>query len=135
MISRSIMTYISIIFISFCSLVTIKFYASDLKDNVLSLEKEKADELSQIKVLKAEWAFLNKADRLQYLSTKYLAMNEAKSSKITAIGKEEQAKVHLVANNNEKQVAILHKRVNWRYKDRSKILTHKKAKHKGVEVE
>lgn len=128
--NKAIIAYISIIFISFCSLVTIKFYASDLKEQVHVLEMEKHNEIEQIKVLKAELSFLSRADRLQYLATKYLGMNEAKNSKITTIKKEAQGKIQLIASGSQ-PIAITHKRVNWRYKDRNKILTTKRKVHKN----
>lgn len=133
MLNRSAMTIVGIVFISFCSLVSIKFYVHDLKDEVVTLERAKSDELNQIKVLKAEWAYLNKADRLQYLASKYLALNEVKSSKITVLGQATQNKLHLVANDANKPIeAIFQRPTNWRYKSREKILVNKHMKRRNA---
>jgi hypothetical protein len=125
-----------IIFISFCSLVTIKFYVQGLKEQTSTLEKIKLEEENQIKVLRAEWAYLNKSDRLKYLANKYLALNEAKNSKIEVIGNKTEGKIHLAANEGEEAVGAIFQRQtpNWRYKNRGRILANagsKKTKNKN----
>lgn len=128
MLNRTTVIYITIIFISFCSLVTVKYYTHDLKDEVLKLDKIKLEEQNQIKVLKAEWAYLNQADRLKYLATKYLALNEAKTSRILVLGQKTEGNLHLAASENKPMEAVFQRKTNWRYKARDKILVNNKSK-------
>jgi hypothetical protein len=128
MLNRTVVIYISIIFISFCSLVTVKYYTSDLKEEVSNLTKIKLEEQNQIKVLKAEWAYLNQADRLKYLATKYLSLNEAKTSKIVVLGEKSENELHLVSSENKQIEATFQRKTNWKYKSRDKILVNTKVK-------
>jgi cell division protein FtsL len=128
MLNRTVVIYISIIFISFCSLVTVKYYTSDLKEEVSNLTKIKLEEQNQIKVLKAEWAYLNQADRLKYLATKYLSLNEAKTSKIVVLGEKAENELHLVSSENKQIEATFQRKTNWKYKSRDKILVNTKVK-------
>ncbi len=126
MFNRTTMLYVTVIFLSFCSLVVIKFYVHNLKESVACLEKAKTKELSQIKVLKAEWAYLNKGDRLKYLAAKYLALNESKTSNIEVFGKKSHDKIHLLVSGEHKEViAIFQPKTNWHYKSREKIFTNR----------
>jgi cell division protein FtsL len=135
MLNRVTMIYLTVIFISFCSLVTVKYYTHNLKDEVSSLNKVKSEERNQIKVLKAEWAYLNQADRLKYLATKYLALNEAKTSRIVVLGQKSTGNLHLATSENKPIEAVFQRKANWRYKSRDKILIRNKSKHLKVNQE
>lgn len=136
MLNRFMLIYIICIFTSFCALVSVKFYVSDLSEKISALENKKQDELGQIKVLKAEWTYLNKADRLQHLTGKFLESKEVKTPKITTMKQAKQAadknELQLISNNKSKSPAILQRgNPNWRYKAREKIFA-KKSKSKTI---
>ena len=128
MLNRTTMIYLTVIFISFCSLVTVKYYTHNLKDEVSNLNKVKLEEQNQIKVLKAEWAYLNQADRLKYLATKYLSLNEAKTSRIVVLGQKPEGDLHLATSENKPIEAVFQRKTNWRYKSRDKILIKDRSK-------
>jgi len=59
------------------------FYVSqetrDARDNVASLEKSIAQEEEAIRILKAEWSYLNRPQRLEKLANKFLKLDKTKS--------------------------------------------------------
>jgi len=115
--------------LAFCifALFQIKFKVQNLNQEIVELKRQVEHEKSTIYVLKAEWAYLNKPVRLQYLAEKYLNLStpkidrmlRAKSDSIIVSDKAELsdnkagARVITVSNNNSSN-----KRVKWQYKKR-----------------
>ncbi len=55
-------------------LYQVKYQVRDVKNKVKALEVQLVKERNSLHVLKAEWAYLNRPERLQHLSQKYFTM-------------------------------------------------------------
>lgn len=75
--------------------------------------------LESVKVLKAEWAYLNNIDRLESLSNQYLKLSKLDLKKIKKIqdNKAPDIKIEIINETKEFKGSI-----NWKYKAREVIL-------------
>jgi hypothetical protein len=53
----------------------VKYKVYNLKRDLVEINRQLAADKDSIRVLKAEWAYLNKPERIQQLSAKYLKMD------------------------------------------------------------
>ena len=137
--SRYILTFL-LLSICIFSLFQVKFKVQHLHREVAELQKQLEHEKDSIHVLKAEWAYLNKPERLQRLSSKFLELAEVKAEQImiTKPGSiiiaqaPEPSSFIQVENNNQliktSMTGNSHKKTatKWRYKDRPDLMRHKK---------
>ena len=79
------------------ALYLVKYRVQDIKDDVDRLEAQLEAEDHAMRMLRAEWAYLNRPDRLQKLSDRYLKMQ--KLSPEVVVGWEAvQTRPHAVAS-------------------------------------
>jgi hypothetical protein len=83
------------------------------------MEKSKGETLENIKILKAEWAYLNKTGRLHALAKQHLNLATIDLTKVK-MKKSELEAVSTVQVNYTPEV-----RSNWKYKSRDTILRNK----------
>ncbi|AZL15309.1 cell division protein FtsL [Rickettsiales endosymbiont of Stachyamoeba lipophora] len=67
-----ILIALSLLALSIYLMFNIKYQVRNLKIDVTQLNKQIIDEKESIKVLEAEWAYLNKPERLMRIASKYL---------------------------------------------------------------
>jgi cell division protein FtsL len=61
--------------ISVVGLFQVKYKVYNLKRDLSEINRQLAADRSSIRVLKAEWAYLNKPERVEKLASKHLKMN------------------------------------------------------------
>ena len=62
----------------------VKDRTGDLEDNLAGIESDIKSEIDAIKMARAEWAFLNQADRIQVLSKEHLSLAPIDTSQIVS---------------------------------------------------
>lgn len=102
-------------------LIQVKMYVQDLNKEINLLKEDKRNLKEEIKVLKTEWAYLTRAERLENLATKYLKVEEPKFIKdIKEFGnKEGRVSTNKIGAASSSTKII---KVKWRYKSRHQIL-------------
>ena len=122
-------------------LFQVKFKVQQLHREVAELQKQLDHEKNSIYVLKAEWAYLNKPERLQKLATKFLNLAEMKSAQIM-IAKPDSIIIAQTNTVNDTNLAVDNQNnfikasmnsvapkkvsaVKWRYKDRPDLSTRR----------
>lgn len=65
-------TFIVIFFFSVIGLFKVKLYSQELNRELMKIKNEISLAQSELKVLHAEWSYLNHPKRLEYLVKKYL---------------------------------------------------------------
>lgn len=68
--------------ISIFGLFQVKYKVYNLKRDLMEINRQLAADKDSIRVLKAEWAYLNKPERIQQLSGKYLQMDNIKIANV-----------------------------------------------------
>lgn len=75
MIARfSTITWILFFCIAASALHLVKYRVQDVKDDVVALQTSIDAEHQSLQLLQAEWSYLNRPERLQQLSARYLSM-------------------------------------------------------------
>ena len=77
MIRPRVILWIGLAAIVGVSLFVVKYEVQSLDEHLLGLEKEKLVTERSIHVLEAEWAHLNRPERLERLAKKYLNLHPA----------------------------------------------------------
>ncbi|MFV9874919.1 MAG: hypothetical protein AB8U25_00825 [Rickettsiales endosymbiont of Dermacentor nuttalli] len=87
---RFTLAFIIIIILSgsVLGLFYIKYQVQNLNKDLNELNKQYAEEQESIRVLKAEWSYLNQPERLKELSKKYLKLEKMKLAQIRKFDKE-----------------------------------------------
>jgi hypothetical protein len=67
------------------ALYLVKFQVDALKTQVGDTQMQLADERESMHVAEAEWAYLNRPERLQYLAKKYLALSALRGDQMAEI--------------------------------------------------
>lgn len=62
----------------------VKYWVQDVRKDVVAMESELAREKEDVHLLKAEWAYLNRPERLRELSQKYLSVEPMSSTRVAA---------------------------------------------------
>lgn len=68
--------------ISVFGLFQVKYKVYSLKKDLNEINRQLAEDKDSIRVLKAEWAYLNKPDRIEHLADKYLQMDNVKVANV-----------------------------------------------------
>lgn len=115
---NTVIVLITILSLSLFGLIRTKLYVQTLNSDIKQMEDSSQKLHEQIKVLRAEWAYLNKVDRLESLSTQYLDMTKISTSQIKKFSSgEDEAKYEKYS-----EVSQTKKAPNWKYKSRNEIL-------------
>ncbi len=80
--NRSILVWSLVFLLTVLGLYQVKYRVRDVKSDVAALEAELAKEKESLHVLKAEWAYLNRPERLQQLSDRHLGLAPLSASQI-----------------------------------------------------
>lgn len=115
---NTVIVLITVLSLSLFGLIRTKLYVQTLNGDIKKMEDSSQKLHEQIKVLRAEWAYLNKVDRLESLSAQYLDMTKISTGQIKKLsGSEAEAKYEKYA-----EVSQTKKAPNWKYKSRNEIL-------------
>lgn len=101
----------SIITLSICVLFQLKFKVQDLRQEVSVLAKKIHDEKEAIRVLRAEWAYVNNPERIMVLAKKYLDLKEVTMDQVAEVSRRK-------IQQDPNQVKVAHKSVKWNYKSK-----------------
>lgn len=67
------------------ALYLVKYQAQDVKRDVVSLRYELQQERESIRLLQAEWAYLNRPDRLRTLASRYLKLSPYDATRLSSL--------------------------------------------------
>ncbi len=67
-------------------LYRVKYTVHDLREEVHQLESQVLEERESLHVMRAEWAYLNRPERLRHLASKYLHMVPLDGSQLADLG-------------------------------------------------
>ncbi len=120
----SLFTSVILLILCLFGLTQVKLQVQKLCDEVLTLEVKEKSLYEQIKVLNAEWSYLNRADRLEKLASKYLQLSKVEKFESVKQNKLSLASSAKNVNENDiKNMAFIEKpKVRWRVKSRDAIL-------------
>lgn len=76
---------LAVIAIGMAMLFQVKYKVQALQSEAATLEKQLAEEREALHVAAAEWAYLNRPERLQVLADKYLALAPIATAQITDV--------------------------------------------------
>ena len=115
---------VSALTLSMFGLVKTKVYVQGLCSDIQAMETKKDDLTEEIKVLMAEWSYLNKMERLEDLSEKYLGLKKVNLTNLKTVSKD--LKPSIFPETQVQQVRLqkhmVKNNVNWRYKPRASLL-------------
>jgi hypothetical protein len=81
---RSTVSVIILAIMMGCALFHVKYQVVDIEERLKKIHHTVAQEKATIRLLEAEWAYLNEPRRLQELSEKYLALAPTRSNQLMA---------------------------------------------------
>ena len=113
--SKSIILFFLFFLLSVFGTLILKVHVQNLAVEVKNIESKRKELNNEIQVLKAEWSYLNNAERVSKLAKKYLRLDRAKIKQVRYIN----------GNNSQMGKIVKHTRrvnTNWRYKSRMGIL-------------
>jgi len=126
MFRRPIFLFCIFFFVASFGTLILKVYVQNLALDVKNIESKKSKLNNEIQVLKAEWSYLNNAERISALAKQHLGLDRAKIKQVKYINQENLETAKLM-DKTPKHI----RRVNtkWRYKSRTGILkiSNKKA--------
>lgn len=107
-------------------LVQVKMHVHQLDKEIRALRENKSNLVNEIKILDAEWTYLNRAERLETLARKYLRAEEPRVIRdINDFGQQ-----HSIYKKKSPKPVLT--KVTWNYKSREQIFTNVKGlKHIG----
>ena len=106
---------VTVVMVLFC-LVGVKMYVKQEYKKIDAKIQERDMLLEEVRILEAEYAYLNSMDRIDKLSSQYLSLNAVANKVIVLDGKS-------IARNVN--IAEVKQRPNWRYKNRNYIMNIK----------
>jgi len=107
-------------FIASFGTLVLKVYVHNLSLDVERMDVERSRISNEIQVLKAEWSYLNNAERISNLAKQHLGLSQVKSEQVKYINQKNaaiSAKMEAESSGDGGQVGT-----NWRYKSRTGIL-------------
>jgi hypothetical protein len=117
---RSTITILIIILsLNLFGLVRTKLYVQNLDYDIKKMEVKKEQLHGEVQVLRAEWSYLNRIDRLESLSSQYLGLKKISMQQIKRPSSGEgnkMAKIQSVSYDNGS--LQIKKENDWRYKPR-----------------
>ncbi len=118
------MILITVLALSLFGLVKTKVYVQGLNSDIATMEQQKEALTEEVKVLMAEWSYLNKMERLESLSGKYLGLKKIDLTNIKTQNKDSETPLEVQATIKQVkyQEPFTKNSVNWRYKPRETLL-------------
>lgn len=87
-------------------LYTVKYRVQELDSQIASAQAQIRDEKAAMHVLSAEWAFLNRPDRLRTLSDKYLQLASLDGQQLTEVASLPMVQSDVQLANVDKDSAV-----------------------------
>ena len=97
----------------------LKVHVQNFALDIRNIETKRNKLNNEIQILKAEWSYLNNAERVGKLAKQHLRLSRAKIKQIKYINKRNLEEVRLI-NKISKHIRRIN--TNWRYKSRVGIL-------------
>jgi cell division protein FtsL len=119
MFRRPILLFCMLFFVASFGTLLLKVHVQNLATDVESMVEERAKLNNEIQVLKAEWSYLNNAERVGGLANKYLNLDRVKTNQVKYMNQETMPSEEI---NNEPSKDIRRVNTNWKYKSRTGIL-------------
>jgi hypothetical protein len=85
MIRLSMIIWVMVLTVSAFALYSVKFQVQTLRSQIAEVKKELETERESMNVVAAEWAYLNRPDRLQKLAATYLQTKEVTVEQIAEV--------------------------------------------------
>lgn len=85
MIRLSMIIWVVVLSVSAFALYSVKFKVQTLRTQIADVERELEQERETMNVVAAEWAYLNRPDRLQKLASTYLSTKEITVEQIAEV--------------------------------------------------
>jgi cell division protein FtsL len=104
---------------SFGTLI-LKVHVQNLSLDVKTMEVERNKLDNEIQVLKAEWSYLNNAERISVLAKKYLKMDRIQSKQIRYLKQDSVETPDIINETTTGDIRQVN--IDWRYKSRIGIL-------------
>jgi hypothetical protein len=89
---------------SIFGLFQVKFHVQSLSNDITELNVQLKHERESLHVLKAEWTYLNKPERLKQLSDKYLSLNKVNLKQIHKM--ESKLPLYLVEDKDKRDLYL-----------------------------
>ena len=114
-----LLLFVACVFVLF----QVKFKVQNLHRELVEIKQQLEHEKNSVYILKAEWAYLNKPERLQRLAVKFLDLAELKSEQIilASNGTNKKSKDHFSRSDRIIKASYSSGKVKWRYKKRSDL--------------
>ena len=119
MFRKSIFLFCIFFFLASFGTVMLKVHVQNLVLDVKNIKSERDKLNNEIRVLKAEWSYLNNAERIDRLAKKHLGLSRTKIQQVRYINKGKLEETKLI-NRTSKDIRRVN--TNWRYKSRVGIL-------------
>ncbi len=119
MFRKPILLFCIFFFLASFGTVMLKVHVQNLALDVKNIEFKRSKLNNEIQVLKAEWSYLNNAERVSRLAEQHLGLSRAKIKQVKYINKGNLEEVKLM-NKTSKDIRRVN--TNWRYKSRVGIL-------------
>jgi len=81
----TLLIYMAVIALVACGVYFVKYSAQDMQRKVAALEKQLQQEREALHLLRAEWAYLNRPERLSRLATQHLQMVPVVPAALTSL--------------------------------------------------
>ena len=84
-IRMTLLIYMAVIALVACGVYFVKYSAQDMQRKVAALEAQLQQEKESLHLLRAEWAYLNRPERLRRLATQHLQMVPVVPAALTSL--------------------------------------------------
>lgn len=102
-------------------LIQVKMYVQELSNDITQKQNNKDELVSEIRILHAEWTYLNNASRLEKLAKEHLHIS--KDNLVYHISDLDGGSKAEIVKQDELPI----KKISWRYKSRDQILNKVKG--------
>ncbi len=85
MIRLSMIIWVMVLAVSAFALYSVKFKVQTLRSQIAEVEEQLESERESMNVVAAEWAYLNRPDRIQKLAAAYLSTKEVTVEQIAEV--------------------------------------------------
>jgi cell division protein FtsL len=119
MFRRPIFLFCIFFFVASFGTLMLKVHVQNLALDVKNTSITRDKLINEIRVLKAEWSYLNNSSRVKALAKQYLGLEGVKETQVKYIAEEN---MEMPEMTNEISKDIRQVNVDWKYKSRNGIL-------------